>query len=129
MTFSRGMILTGPLLALAVLAGCMSGGGPNQPPVSSAPTGAAEGDWLSADGVAYSRFSGGVFETLAVDTGNKLSEGSYRYATPTLVEITGRSLIRQAPISFNCAVVAAAQLNCTSSSGQQFILTRRQGVS
>jgi hypothetical protein len=127
MTFSRGLLSTGCAVALVALAGCMSGG-PNQPPMSAAPTGAAEGEWLSADGVAVSRFSGGVFQTLATDTGNKLSEGSYRYASQTLVEITGTSLIRQTPISFNCAVVSAAQMNCTSASGQQFVLTRRAAV-
>jgi hypothetical protein len=43
----------------------------------------------------------------------------------TSVEITGTSLIRQSPISFNCLMVSTSQLNCTSSSGQNFVLTRR----
>nr|MBA3448582.1 hypothetical protein [Pseudaminobacter sp.] len=43
------------LAALSILlAGCMSGGGGN-PPMAAAPTG-VEGEWLSTDGVAVSRF-------------------------------------------------------------------------
>ena len=32
----------------------------------------------------------------------------------TSVEITGTSLIRQTPISFNCLLVSTNQLNCTA---------------
>lgn len=118
--------LLSPALALAISAvavvGCVSSGTRNQPSVA-APTG-VEGEWLSTDGVAVSRFSGGVFTTNALDTGNKLADGSYKVNGNT-VEITVVSLIRQTTTNVNCALVAAAQLNCTSSTGQQFVLTRR----
>ena len=39
--------------------------------------------------------------------------------------ITGTSLIRQTGISFNCLLVSTSQLNCTSATGQNFVLTRR----
>ncbi len=77
-----------------------------------------EGEWLSTDGVAVSRFSGGVFETVATDTGNKLADGSYRMADPRTVEITVMSLIRQTTTNVNCALASPNQLNCTSSTGQ-----------
>jgi hypothetical protein len=109
--------------AIAIMAagvsGCMSGGaGPN------GSGSGIEGDWVSNDGVAVSRFAGGVFTTTALDTGNKLADGSYRISGNT-VEITVVSLIRQTTTKVNCGQVAPNQLNCTSSTGQQFVLTRR----
>ena len=125
MTIARKSLVAGSLAMSMALAGCMGGGMPyGGGPVAPAQTG-VEGDWLSTDGVAISRFSGGVFETLAADTGNKLADGSYRYADAKTVEITVVSLIRQTTTSVNCALVTTVQLNCTSSSGQQFVLTRR----
>jgi hypothetical protein len=107
-----------------MLAGCVAAGPDGGGPIRSAPS-AVEGDWMSADGVAISRFSGGIFETIATDTGNKLADGNYRHADARTVEITVRSLIRQTTSNVNCALVTQTQLNCTSSTGQQFILTRR----
>lgn len=127
MLTSRMLYSATPLVALLALAGCqMTGPGPgNSGPTTSRPTG-VEGEWLSTDGVAMSRFTGGAFETLAVDTGNKLATGSYRYADARTIEISVTSIIRQTTSSVNCALVTAQQLNCTSSAGQQFVLVRRQ---
>jgi hypothetical protein len=105
-----------------VLSGCL-GGGPSNPPVRS-PTG-VEGAWIDAQGTGLSTLSGGAFRTVATDTGQKLAEGSYVMSGQNGVQITGTSLIRQSPISFNCILISTSQLNCTSSAGQQFILTRR----
>lgn len=111
--------------AIAIMAagisGCVSSGPSN--PGASARAG-IEGDWISTDGVAVSRFAGGVFTTSALDTGNKLADGNYRINGST-VEITVISLIRKTTTNVNCAQVAPNQLNCTSSTGQNFILTRR----
>ena len=64
----------GSVAAVAVLAGCMSGG----PGGSPFGRGGVEGEWLSTDGVALSRFTSGAFETVATDTGNKLANGTYQ---------------------------------------------------
>ncbi|MGD9913144.1 MAG: hypothetical protein AB7S80_03615 [Rhizobiaceae bacterium] len=129
MRLRRGFSLASSMMALAVLAGCMTGGGggPSQPPVTARPTG-VEGEWLSSDGVAISRFTNGLFETIATDTGNKLADGTYVNINPSTVTITVRSLIRQTTSAVNCALVSPMQLNCTAASGQQFVLTRRQAV-
>lgn len=116
------------------LAGCQGFGGGYAPrgPVAAAPapTSGFDGDWLSTDGVALSRFSNGYFETLATDTGNKLAEGNYTQVNPNTVSISVRSLIRQTTTQVNCALVTQTQLNCTSGSGQTFSLVRRaSGVS
>lgn len=110
--------------SVAMLAGCVAAGPDGGRPIGNAPS-AVEGEWMSADGIAISRFSGGIFETIATDTGNKLADGNYRHADARTVEITVRSLIRQTTSNVNCALVTQTQLNCTSSTGQQFILTRR----
>jgi hypothetical protein len=121
---ARKTFAISPLVGILALTGCqMSGPGPA--PIARQPTG-VEGEWLSTDGVAMSRFTGGAFETLAVDTGNKLATGSYRYADARTIEISVTSIIRQTTSSVNCALVTAQQLNCTSSGGQQFVLVRKQ---
>jgi hypothetical protein len=121
---ARKTFAISPLVGVLALTGCQMSG-PAPAPIARQPTG-VEGEWLSTDGVAMSRFTGGAFETLAVDTGNKLATGSYRYADARTIEISVTSIIRQTTSSVNCALVTAQQLNCTSSGGQQFVLVRKQ---
>ncbi len=126
MLIARKAALAGAALALLAVAGCQTGPGPGSTgPVVRAPQG-VEGEWLSTDGVAMSRFAGGTFETLAVDTGNKLATGTYRNTSPTAVTISVTSIIRQTTSSVNCSLVTTSQMNCTSSAGQQFVLVRKQ---
>jgi len=117
----------------AALAGCQAmGPPPMRGPASSPPmsqTMNIDGEWLSTDGVATSRFSGGRFETFANDTGNTISEGSYDRSDENVYQVTGQSLLRDAPISFNCLMITPTQLNCTAAAGNQFSLVRRQGMS
>ncbi len=128
MTITRKVLSAGALAGLSILlAGCLGGGGGGGTgggAVRPAPTG-VEGTWIDAQGTGLSTIQGGVFTTVATDTGQKLAEGSYSLTNPTSVQINGTSLIRQSPISFNCLLVSSSQLNCTSSAGQQFVLTRR----
>ncbi len=122
--------------ALLALAACQSqpyssrplppGGMASLPP--SAGSSPFEGDWISTDGVAVSRFTNGFFETLATDTGNKLAEGNYNQLDNSTVTISVTSLIRQTTTQVNCALVTSTQLNCTSSAGQQFSLTKRSSM-
>ncbi|MEO5755770.1 MAG: hypothetical protein ABIQ51_02835 [Mesorhizobium sp.] len=105
------------------LAACATSG-PDEPPMAAAPKG-VEGSWIDAKGTGLSTFTGGKFTTVATDTGQKLADGSYTLTGATSVEINGTSLIRQTPVSFNCLMVSTSQLNCTSVSGQNFVLTRR----
>lgn len=125
MTMARNVFSAGAAIAASViLAGCMSSGGGGGGAAKPVQTG-VEGTWIDAQGTGLSTIAGGVFTTVATDTGQKLAEGSYMLTTQTSVQITGTSLIRQSPISFNCLLVSSSQLNCTSSGGQQFVLTRR----
>lgn len=127
MTPKRGAFSIATIATALLLSACASSNGPGVGPVTVAPAG-VEGEWLSADGVAVSRFSGGVFETVATDTGNKLADGNYVHLDTKTVQITVVSLIRQTTSTVNCALATSTQLNCTSSTGQQFILTRKIGA-
>lgn len=112
-----GLTLVLPALA----AGCVSSGPGG--PVATAAT--VEGNWIDTQGTGLSTLAGGTFQTVATDTGQRLASGNYVATGPNAIQITGTSLIRQSPISFNCLLAGANQLNCTSSGGQQFTLTRR----
>lgn len=111
--------------ALAI-SGCVSapqgGYGPSRTvPASSI----VDGQWTDTSGVAISTFSGGAFQTIAMDTGNKLSEGTYRQVDANNIEISMTSLIRQTQMRVNCTLVSPTQLNCTNAGGQNFSLIRR----
>ena len=91
MTIARKVLSAGAIAGLsAVLAGCMSGGGGGSP-TRPAQTG-IEGSWIDAQGTGLSTLSGGVFTTVATDTGQKLAEGSYVASGATSVQINGTSL-------------------------------------
>lgn len=132
---NAGLIRVSAAAAMAVaLAACQSAGpppmrgGPSGPYV--APSSGFEGEWISTDGVAISRFISGRFETLATDTGNKLAEGSYSQVDPSTVSISVTSLIRQTTTQVNCLMATQTMLNCTGSNGSQFSLIRRSmGIS
>ena len=125
MTIARKVFSTGiAVAAAATLAACSTAGGPPPDSLPTRPNG-IEGAWIDAQGTGLSTFAAGKFTTVATDTGQKLADGSYKMTGATSVEISGTSLIRQSPIGFNCLMVSTSQLNCTSSSGQNFVLTRR----
>ncbi|MEI9431045.1 hypothetical protein [Mesorhizobium sp. Cs1299R1N3] len=124
MTIARKVLSIGIAGALASMLAACATSGPDQPPMAAAPKG-VEGSWIDAKGTGLSTFTGGTFTTVATDTGQKLADGSYTMTGATSVQINGTSLIRQTPVSFNCLMVSTSQLNCTSSAGQNFVLTRR----
>ncbi|MBW3097848.1 hypothetical protein [Pseudohoeflea coraliihabitans] len=83
-----------------------------------------EGQWVDPNGIVSSFYSG-RFETRTTDTNSLLAQGSYTQVSPSLVEIELTSLLRNTTSKVNCAQVSRDRLNCTSSSGSQFTLSRR----
>jgi hypothetical protein len=91
------------LTAASGLTGCMiidtrppiAVAGPATPQVAAAAPQGIEGEWISTDGVAVTQFTEGAFQTVALDTGKKLADGSYRMVGAQAAEIKMRSLIRQ----------------------------------
>ena len=113
-------------IAIAV-AGCQSGGGYSRGPVAPRPTG-VEGTWVDANRVAMSTLVAGVFESIATDTGEKLSEGSYTHRDARTIDLTINSIIRGTTTNATCLLATTNQLNCTNSAGVQFVLLRQQAV-
>jgi hypothetical protein len=113
-------------MAALAATGCQSFGGGTT--IAAAPP-AIEGDWIGAEGL-MSSFRGGVFQTRATDTGEVLASGNYVEQPDGVVRIDVQSKVR-APQTVNCLKSAPdttglfSQMNCTSSSGSQFTLTRR----
>ncbi|MGE0280324.1 MAG: hypothetical protein AB7P20_06890 [Rhizobiaceae bacterium] len=112
------------LTAGTLAAGCSTTGGGGAEARAPAPT-HFDGAWMSADGIAESRFAGGVFTTVATENGNKLADGSYVLTDQRTAQITVKSLIRNTTSNVTCLAATETQLNCTSSSGQTFILNRK----
>lgn len=121
----RTTLASGIAVAAAMTLAACTTSGPSAPPGGTIAPKGVEGSWIDAQGTGLSTLSGGNFRTVATDTGQKLAEGSYISTGAASVEITGTSLIRQSPISFNCLLISTSQLNCTSAAGQNFVLTRR----
>lgn len=110
-----------------IISGCVSA--PQQGSHGSAGnarnTSIVDGQWTDMQGVAISTFSGGAFQSVATDTGSKLSEGTFRQVGGNAIEISMTSLIRQTHTLVNCNLATPAQLNCTNAGGQNFSLIRR----
>jgi hypothetical protein len=113
------------LAGATLAAGCTTtGGGGGTEAKAPAPT-YFDGAWMSTDGIAESRFAGGVFTTVATENGNRLADGSYVLTDQRTAQITVKSLIRNTTSNVTCLAATESQLNCTSSSGQTFILNRK----
>ncbi len=109
--------------AAAALAACISGPRPVPVAVNTAPAG-VEGSWADPNGI-ISTFQAGTFTTRTTDSNQLLASGTYVNTSPSLVEISMTSLVRNTQSKVNCALVTTSQLNCTSATGSQFTLTRR----
>ncbi|WP_274425813.1 hypothetical protein [Chelativorans sp. YIM 93263] len=105
------------LASLLVVAGCVSG-------VPRSAESTVEGRWSDPQGISVSSFNDGQFVTIANDTGNRLSEGTYRFRDSRTIDIAMRSLVRQTNVQVTCEMVGQSQLNCTNTQGQNFVLTR-----
>lgn len=131
MSYARIAGMAATFAAVAALAACQAmpqtrpiATGPTSRPAPVAPS-AIDGEWLSSDGVSLSRFSGNRFETVALDSGNRLAEGSFTMRDQSTIALDMTSLIRNTNVQVNCLRVSDFQLNCTSATGAQFSLTRR----
>ena len=110
------------IIAAATLTACVSNPPPRLPQQAQ-PQG-VEGACVDPNGIV-STFQGGTFNTRSTDSNTLLASGSYVNLSPTLVEISMTSLVRNTQSRVNCALVSPSQLNCTQDSGAQFSLTRR----
>ncbi len=112
--------LGGAALVLA-LAGCQTemGGGPRM----ARQTG-VEGQWMGTDGVAVSTLQGGRFSSRSVETGETLTEGSYKHRDARTIDLSFYSLKSQRNTNATCLLAGSNQMNCTLATGTNFVLTR-----
>ncbi len=87
-----------------------------------------EGDWADLGNVATSIFRGGLVATISNDSGIILSNGTYKQFGARGIQIEIYSHVRNSNIRINCALVDSNQLNCTTQTGSQFVLTRKKAV-
>ncbi len=121
----RVAVFAGLAVVSIALAGCQSIYARNEPagPDSRQAAGGIEGSWVDPNGIV-STFSNGSFQTRTTDTNSVLATGTYTYRSQDMVQIALHSRLRNTDSTVNCALVGDARLNCTSSSGAQFSLTR-----
>lgn len=114
------------LIAAATLSACVSSAPPRMASSQRAATvpQGVEGTWADPNGIV-STFQGGTFNTRSTDSNTLLASGTYVSLSPTLVEISMTSLVRNTQSRVNCSLATPTQLNCTQDSGAQFSLTRR----
>lgn len=95
------------------------------PPSAQSEFGEIDGKWVDENGIS-SFFYGGVFETRASDTNEKLSEGTYRYVGARRIEIEVRSMLRGTVSKVNCSLSNNdIQLLCITHTGSHFFLNRQ----
>ena len=116
-------LVTGLVVTTVALSSCISRTPRSLPTVQPAET--IEGQWVDPNGIV-STFQAGTFTTRTTDTNQLLASGTYTNISPRLVEINMTSLLRNTQSRVNCAMATPTQLNCTSESGAQFSLVRKQ---
>lgn len=92
---------------------------------SSVPVSNFDGQWYDQNGI-LSTFYNGELQTKTTDgTNTLLAVGTYVPKSPTFMEIELRSLVSQSESRVNCVLATDRQMNCTASTGSQFILYRQ----
>lgn len=87
--------------------------------------GGLAGDWTPDSGGYTATFRNGVFQTVATDTGNVISQGSYIAQSAEQVDLSWTSNITGQPNSAKCNRPSPEVLNCTDAGGRSFTLRRR----
>lgn len=86
--------------------------------------GGLAGNWSPDSGGYSAVFDNGAFRTVATDTGNIISQGSYLAQSEKEVELNWSSNITGQQNSARCVRPNADELNCTDAGGKTFRLRR-----
>jgi hypothetical protein len=106
----------------AIVSGCQSA--PDRPASVDVPQSPVDGEWIGSDGVAISSLYGGHFRSRSVQTGETLTEGTYRFRDQNTIDLSFYSVKTQQQTAAACLLATPSQMNCTLGNGTQFILTR-----
>ena len=105
--------------AALVLAGCQTA---KIDPTAGG--GGLAGNWAPENGGYRAVFDNGAFSTVASDTGNVISQGSYVAQSESEVVLNWSSNITGQQNSATCARPSPDVLNCTDGGGKTFTLRR-----
>lgn len=86
--------------------------------------GGLSGTWRSSDNIFTAHFENGAFRSIANDTGNTLSEGSYVVVSNQEIRLNWFGVISQANNSATCKRPNPVTLNCTDARGRSFTLVK-----
>jgi hypothetical protein len=79
---------------------------------------------MGTDGVAISSLYGGRFESRSVQTGETLTQGSYKFRDQNTIDLSFYSVKTQQQTAAACLLAGPDKMNCTLGNGTQFVLTR-----
>ncbi len=86
--------------------------------------GGLTGDWRPDSGGYTAKFENGKFTTVAVDTGNVISQGGYLAISETEVDLNWVSNLTGTSNTAKCVRPDLNILNCTDGGGKAFVLRR-----
>lgn len=112
------------IIAVAATAMLMTGCQTDSKINPTAGGGGLAGDWRPDGGGYTAQFQNGIFTTVAADTGNVISQGSYVAISETQVNLDWKSNITGAPNNAQCQRPDANTLSCTDGGGKAFVLRR-----
>lgn len=115
----RGIGGASVAVTLMLLAGCQTA---KIDPTAGG--GGLAGRWAPDGGGYTAIFNNGSFQTLATDTGNVISQGSYLAQSVQQVDLNWTSNITGQPNSASCQRPNANLLTCTDAGGKAFTLRR-----
>ena len=105
------------IASLVIPVGCQTKGKPAGAPI-------ANGQWSASDGVYKAEFNNGTFRSIANDTGEVLSQGTYTVKSETALRISWRGNVSGKFNSADCTKPNANTMSCVDESGKQFSLIR-----
>ena len=110
------------IVVVAAIAGCQSA--PDRPARVDVPASPVDGEWMGTDGVAISSLYGGKFQSRSVQTGETLTQGSYKFRDQNTIDLSFYSVKTQQQTAAACLLAGQDKMNCTLGNGTQFVLTR-----
>jgi hypothetical protein len=110
------------IMMAAAIAGCQSA--PDRPAPVNVPASPVDGEWMGTDGVAVSSLYGGHFRSRSVQTGETLTEGTYKFRDQNTIDLSFYSVKTKQQTAAACLLASPDKMNCTLGNGTQFVLTR-----
>ncbi len=119
---ARTVASAAAIFVAAAVPGCQSA--PDRPAPVNLPTSPVDGEWMGTDGVAISSLYGGQVRPRSVETGETLTEGTYKFRDQNTIDLSFYSVKTKQQTAAACLLANRNQMNCTLGNGTQFVLNR-----